>query len=194
MIYIERLPAQANDPTAEEPVSLARAKRHLKIDGVDADLDADLQSSIATARMDAENRTRRTLLSRQRWRLTLDAWPSALVLPFAPLLQVDHIDYRDPLGTVQTFALSSIQTAGAQLQPAWGSQWPAVAPGDGCITVDYTAGYANAAAVPLPLVQWILLALGDLDLQRERSAERPALPQSFADELLSPYKIWGGLV
>lgn len=193
MIHLARVPALVGDIAAEEPVTLARAKRHLRIDRVDADLDADLQALIATARAAAEDRTHRTLLSRQRWQLTLDTWPAVLTLPRAPILQVDQVTYRDTSGALVQLAPEAIQLQGTDLLPTWGTSWPAVATGQGAITIAYTAGYGSPATVPGPLCQWILLALGDLDLVRERSAERPSVPQEFADELLVPYKIWGGL-
>lgn len=194
MTYLERISPIDGDTAAEEPVTLARAKRHLRIDLVDEDLDADLESLITTARVTAEDRIRRTLLSRQRWRLTLDAWPTVLMLPRPSLLQVDQVSYRDTGGAWSTLAESDFRLQGPQLRPAWDASWPAVTTGEGAIVIDYTAGYGSRAAVPMPLVQWILLALGDFDLSRERSAEKPAVPQEFADELLAPYKVWGGLL
>lgn len=194
MPYLERIPPAVGDTAAEEPVTLARAKRHLRIDRVDADLDADIAALIVTARMAAEDRTYRTLVSHQRWRLTLDAWPAEISLPRPPLLQIDQITYRNAKGELTVLDLSATRLLSGQLLPVWGSSWPAVSAGEGAISIDYTAGYGDGANVPGPLCQWILLALGDFDLMRERSAERPALPQNFADELLAPYKVWGGLL
>lgn len=194
MINLDRTPPASGDTVAEEPVTLARAKRHLRIDLVDVGLDADLDALIVTARMAAEDRTHRTLLSRQRWQLTLDAWPSILTLPRPPLLQIDQVSYRDTGGVLTTLAPAATRVQGGQLLPAWGTTWPTVATGEGVITIDYTAGYGSRSAVPGPLCQWILLALADFDVIRGRSAERPAVPHNFADELLAPYKVWGGMI
>jgi hypothetical protein len=35
-----------------------------------------------------------------------------------------------------------------------------------------------------------LLALGDMYNNRERSAEKPVVPQNFADALLDTYRLW----
>jgi len=57
--------------------------------------------------------------------------------------------------------------------------------------VVYTAGYGAAVAdVPAPVKQWILLAIADMYGKRERSSERPAVVQGFADSLLDAYRNW----
>jgi hypothetical protein len=59
------------------------------------------------------------------------------------------------------------------------------------LTITYTAGYGPAAAdVPAPIKSWLLLAIGDMYANRQRSAERPQVPQGFADSLLDPYRIY----
>lgn len=56
----------------EEPVSLAEAKLHLRVDFTDDD--ALITSLIAAARMAAENICRRAFVT-QKWELTLDGFP-----------------------------------------------------------------------------------------------------------------------
>ena len=181
-------------PPAVEPVTLARAKLHLRVDH--ADEDDLITDHITTARMECEIRTQRTLVH-TGWTWPLDAFPPAggvLTLPMPPLVSLVAITYVDPAGATQTLAaeLLHIDTLGqpGRIAPASGS-WPASADRINAVTVTYTAGYGPAAAdVPHPLVQWMLRAIGDLHANRERSAERPKVPQGFADGLLDPFLIW----
>lgn len=181
-------------PPAVEPVTLARAKLHLRVDHADEDdLIADL---ITAARMECEDRLQRTLVN-TGWTWALDAFPACgavLALPMPPLVSLGAITYVDTAGATQPLAaeLLHIDTLGqpGRIAPIGGS-WPGTANRINAVTVTYTAGYGPAAAdVPRPLVQWMLLAIGDLYATRERSAERPKVPQGFADGLLDPYRIW----
>lgn len=181
-------------PPAVEPVTLVRAKLHLRVDHADED---DLISDLITAaRMECEDRLQRTLVN-TGWTWPLDAFPAngwLLTLPMPPLVSLGAITYVDPAGATQTLAaeLLHIDTLGqpGRILPASGS-WPATADRINAVTVTYTAGYGPAAAdVPAPIRQWMLLAIGDMYATRERSAERPKVPQGFADGLLDPYRIW----
>ena len=121
----------------EEPVSLAEAKLHLRVDD-NAD-DALIAALITAARQHAENDTRRALVT-QTWRLALDQFPvpgvnigSAnwygpqwgnspgplttlradgrtgfeLFLDHSPVVSVDLIQYIDQDGVTQTLAPSA---------------------------------------------------------------------------------------
>lgn len=64
-------------PPDDEPVTLAEAKSHLRVDDDYLAQDADILDAIAGAREQAENITRRALV-RQQWQLTCDRFPSPL--------------------------------------------------------------------------------------------------------------------
>ena len=70
------MPLQLVTPPAEEPVSLAEAKQHLRVDGGDDDL--LIGSLITAARQAAETKTGRQLIT-ARWKLVLDAFPGPLM-------------------------------------------------------------------------------------------------------------------
>ena len=186
-------PKRTGSP-ATEPVTLADAKAHLRVDGTDED--AYITGLIGVARVAAEERLERTLVS-TTWRLTLDGFPDAIKLTMPPIVSVQSLTYWDATGVQQTLApadyvLDAVSEPG-YLVPAPGKAWPSTQSGRvNTVTVDYTAGYgATAADVPPPIRHWILLAIGDLYAQRERSAERPVVAQNFADGLLDTYKMWG---
>lgn len=178
---------------AEEPVTLADAKAHLRVDVPDDD--AYIEGLIAVARVAAEDRLQRTLVHTP-WRLTLDGFPAAIELPMPPIVSVQSVQFRDATGQwstldAQDYVVDSVNEPG-YVVPAPGTRWPAVGAGINGVRVDYTAGYgATGSSVPAPIRHWLLLAIGDLYNQRERSAEKPVVPQNFVDSLLDAYRIWG---
>ncbi len=154
-----------------EPVSLAEAKSHLRVDTTDDD--ALITALITAAREQVENDTRRALVT-QTWDYVLDAFPSGseIVLPLPPLQSVTSITYRDKDGNSSTFDASNyvVDTAGmfGRVVLKSGVTWPSVTlyPA-GAVTVRFVAGYGDAGAVPQSLKQAILLLVGHLYENRE---------------------------
>lgn len=180
-----------------EPITLAQAKAHLREEQDETHNDLLITSLIAVARQAAEDRLQRTLIE-TTWQRTLDAFPRGdghvqLLMP--RILSVESVKYLALDGTLTTldpvaYELDPTAEPGL-LMPAHGTSWPASRARPGAVQVRYKAGYGTTAAdVPAPIVQWIKLALTDLYVNRARSSERPALPQEFADGLLTMHKIW----
>lgn len=129
-------------PPAEEPVTLAEAKAHLRVDIADDDM--LISGLIVAARQYAETITRRALVT-QSWRLALDRFPSPgmnigsanwygpqwgispgpltmlqqdgktgyeIVLPFPPLVSVDSVKYIDQNGEQQILAATEYKVDG----------------------------------------------------------------------------------
>lgn len=185
-------PKRTAGPVAE-PLTLAEAKAHLRVTVNDDD--TLITALISAAREACEDRLQRTLISTP-WLLALDAFPDAIKLPMPPALQVQSLQYFDATGTLVTLAGEDYEldpySEPAYLVPAPGVAWPAIQTGRiNAVRVAYTAGYgATAADVPGPIKQWLRLAIGDMYERRTRSAERPAVPQGFADGLLDTYRVW----
>lgn len=183
-------------PPAAEPVSITEAKLHLRVDGTDED--ALITALIVAARAAAEHETGRSLVT-QTLRLTLDAFPAdgGIELLRGPVQSITQVQYVDAAGSTQTlsgslYALDNASEYSSHyLLPAYGSTWPATREQANAVWVDYVAGYGNAAAVPQAIKQWILLAVGDMYANRERSAEKPAVPHGFVAGLLDRYRLWG---
>lgn len=171
-------------------VTLEQARGQVRADCADEDTLLTALAQVATDA--AADRLQRSLVP-ARYRLTLDSFPDAIELIMPPVISVESVKYIDIDGEQQTldpldYYLDSVSEPG-YLVPAAGRAWPVTQDRINAVEVEYTAGYPDSA-IPTPVKQWILLALGDMYANRERSAEKPAVPQHFAEALLDTYKIW----
>ncbi|NBP83230.1 hypothetical protein EBU60_05145 [bacterium] len=203
------MPLQLVTPAAGEPVSLAEAKQHLRVDGGDDDL--LIGSLITAARQAAETKTGRQLIT-ARWKLLLDAFPGplmqsasgasfslpghAILLAKCPVQSVVSIEYLDMNGTTQVMPSSDYVLDAAcepaRLTPAFGKTWPPTLPQMGAVSVTFDAGYGTASAVPEGLKSWIKLRVGSLYGHREEMSvlSRGRIdPLPFVDGLLDGFKV-----
>lgn len=180
---------------AAEPVSLADAKAHLRVDGSDED---DLITGLITAaRRHLERSLGRALIT-QSWFLFLDGWPGGFVveLPIAPLQTIDSVTTfaADDTGTV--FAADNYFVDATSEPPRLvlrGAQtWPKPGRRANGIEIALTAGYgATSADVPQPLLQALLLLVAHWYEHREPVVldDTPhAVPATVAG-LLAPYRM-----
>lgn len=131
------MPSKLLTQPASEPVTLADAKTHLRVDINDDD--ALITALIVSARQQAEQICRRAFIS-QQWKVTMDRFPAPamnvgsanwygpqwgnspgpltiltpdnktgyeIYLPYSPLASVDSIKYVDENGTLQTLSPSA---------------------------------------------------------------------------------------
>ena len=176
-------------PPAVEPIALADANTHLRVDVPDDD--ALITALIAAARQACEAFTGRTLIT-QAWRLFLDGplLPRVVALPRPPILSVvaATVIADDATETIADPATYTVDTAGARLLLKQTSDWPAAVP-RACagLRIDFTAGYGPAATdVPAALRQGILQHIAQLYANRG-DADAPALPAACA-ALYQPYR------
>lgn len=171
-----------------EPITLAEAKLHCRVDGTDDD--ALITALIVAARNKAENRTARALIT-QQWRLDLDGFPvDGIDLPLPPLQSVQSITYLDADGVRQTLAASEYtvianETPGSVL-PAYGKSWPGCRVAPGSVQISFTAGYGASIAVPQAIKQWMLMYISQW--YETRDAEHK-VELGFVDALLDPYRV-----
>lgn len=178
-----------------EPLTLAEAKLHLRVETAVTDDDALITALIKAARQQAENRLQRTLIS-SGWTLALDDFAAAIRLPMPRATAITSVKYIDANGVQQTIASTDYSLDNASeianwLLPAYGLDWPAARAQANAVEIVYSAGWADAAAVPQELKQWLLLAVGAWYGQREALAERQVfdLPRSFVDGLLDGWRV-----
>jgi uncharacterized phiE125 gp8 family phage protein len=176
-------------PPAAEPVTLAEAKAHLKLDTADED---DLVAALITAaRARAEWRTGRALLT-QSWTLWLDTWPCAgIEIPLPPLQSVTRLTVYAPDDTPRLLDPSTYQvdasSAPARLRLKENVSPPTDLRPMNAIELVFTAGYGGADAVPAPLKQAILQIVADLHTNR---GDADAIVSNAAQALLEPYRIF----
>lgn len=158
------------DPTIE-PVTLAEAKSHLRVEI--ADDDTLIGNLIQAAREYIEDVTGRALIT-QTWRLSLSAWPSSdiIKLPRPPLVSAT-VAYTDSAGTATTWAATNYdvdtESEPGLIRLAYGITWPtATLKPTNPIQITYVAGYgATAASVPEYARQAILMLLAHWHENRE---------------------------
>ena len=204
------MPLQLVTPPAEEPVSLADAKLHLRVDFTDDD--ALITALISAARHAAETLTGRQIVT-ARWKLVLDSFPGpslmgvpaglpfslpghAVLLPKCPVQSIVSIQYLDMASATQTMPATDYTVDAAcepaRITPVFGKIWPINLPQIGAVWVTFDAGYGAAANVPEGIKSWIKLRVGSLYAHREEVAllaRGKIEPLPFIDGLLDPFKV-----
>jgi hypothetical protein len=169
---------------AEQPVSLARAKDHLRVSGTDED--AIIVDMIAGAARSAQRECGLQLVTAtlklvlddfpRFWLNGLSAFPGCwtddgywairergiIRLPVGPVQSVTSIQYTDTAGVVQTMSAAdySVGAATGRVMPKTG--WPVTSANTlENVSVTYLAGFGAASAVPMDAVAAILLILAD---------------------------------
>lgn len=184
-------------PPVAEPVTLSEVKTYLRING--SDQDAIVSSLITVARQTVEQYTGRPLVT-QEWEAVGDEFPEPLRL--MPNLQsVESIRYYDDDNVLQTVASEHyfVMTTGilGEIYPnyASGFGWPGLYERPDAVAIRFTCGYGDAAAVPRPVWQAILLLIGHFFENRESTTplnvrELPAFGgRDTVSALLSPFAV-----
>jgi hypothetical protein len=202
-----------------EPITLAQAKSHMRVDADLTSDDALITLLITAARVYAETYTQRSFIT-QKWRLVMDCFPggslvpgtyfgagvpysnprNALLFPQGPVQSVDSIVYLDMSGTQQTVSAPGLPDYAIDLSgpvprmaPGFGKIWPIPLPQIGSVQVNFTAGYGDTAdKVPAGICQWLLLRVGTLYENREEVAlmnRGKVEPLPYVDTLLDPYTV-----
>lgn len=201
---------------AREPMTLAEAKDHLRVDG--ADDDALISELISAARRQAEESTRRALIT-QTWRLFLDRWlmkssiardwregvtegadiradPGSVEIPRPPLQQVASVKTYDESDAATTWAASNyfVDTASqpGRLVRRTGASWPTPGRAANGIEIEFAAGYGdNPGDVPEALRQGMLLLVGHLYEHREAVLEVEHGRSALTTLPLGVQVLWG---
>lgn len=187
-------------PTVE-PITLAEAKAHLRVDIADEN---DLVTSlIVAARQYCESHTHRAFIT-QTWDLALDDFPcdfASLELPKAPLVSVSSVTYVDTNGTPQTwssanysvYAPSGPLAGPGKIIPAYQVSYPLVRDSENAVTIRFVAGYGAATSVPDQIKAAMKLLIGHWFANRESVVANAhlmaAVPQGV-DALLWPFKVF----
>ena len=177
---------------ASEPVSTDEAKTHIRVDITEDD--TYIGTLIVAARARVEAFLRKALIT-QTWEYRLDWFPLSddadLIVPMLPLIAVSSIKYIDTDGDEQTWDSSEytvdIHNHIPRIVTAFSSTWPTTRDQINAVTIEFTAGYGNAAAVPQDIKHAMLLLIGEMYENREESvtgtivSAMPTTAQSLLD-------------
>jgi|APSaa5957512622_1039677.scaffolds.fasta_scaffold50304_2 uncharacterized phiE125 gp8 family phage protein len=151
---------------ASEPISTADAKAHLRVTHSD---DNDyIDSLVKAARMHAEQFTDRAIIT-QTWEAYLQKFPGSgnqneIMINKCPVTSISKIEYYDSDNTLQTLS-TDVYEAVTELEPAIirlaaNQSWPEIYDRKKAIIITFVTGYANAAAVPMPIIQAMKFIIG----------------------------------
>jgi len=183
---------------ATEPVTLAEAKTHCRVDT--SDDDTYLTALINLGRIYVEDILDITMITTV-WEARYDVFPLwELTLPRPPMAaQTVTVIYRDESGTNQTitsvagFQADPYVTPG-RIYPLYNGVWPAVRGDENSVTVRWTAGYGAAASVPQNLKHLVLLLVAHWYANREpvtqANLQLQNIPMTF--QTLLAQSGWGG--
>jgi len=175
---------------ATEPISVAEAKLHRRIDQ-DAE-DAIVNAFISAAREECEHLLERALAP-QTLELSIDEFPDdGIKLPHPPVTSITSIVYVDGDGDEQTMDPLTYYLDNSQ-EPCWvipvyGGSWPSTRAEANAVRVTYAAGYVTC---PEAIRAWIWLKTGTLYENREADSSKPVMPSPFVDRLVDRYRLWG---
>jgi len=190
-------------PPAFEPVTLAEAKLHARVDG--SEEDTLFSILIASARAHGEALTRRAFVT-QTFELTLAGFPASgtpFEIPRPPLQSITSIKYLDPAGMEQTMSAQDyyVVTGGAtpaRVYPVSGA-WPGTARRANAVVVEYEAGWPQdedeISTAPAALKAWMLVRITSLYAQREKYVVNTGrdslvtLDRDFCDSLLDAFTV-----
>lgn len=186
-------------PPAYEPITVAQAKLHARVDS--SAEDTLFETLITTAREYAENLTRRVYVQRTLEHM-LPAFQFCIELPCPPLQSVTYVQYIDLDGVTQTVDAADYQVDTYRepglIKPAYNTSWPSIVRADfNAVRIRYVAGYAAGSPadeegltenIPASLKQWMLIRVATLYGQ-VRTGMRignivNAFPRDYVDGLL----------
>ena len=178
---------------ASEPITLAEAKEHLRVD-FDED-DTLITSLIVAAREHLENSIARRLVT-QTWEVTYPEFKDELILPETPLQSITSVTYLDSDGDSQTLA-STVYEADTTTEPGlirrtYLQTWPVTRAVWNAVVIRYVVGYGTASDVPQALKQAMYLHIGTMYEFRESvmaGMNVATVPMAY-ESLISPYRVW----
>ena len=187
---------------AVEPLTLADAKGHLRVDV--ADEDGLIDDLIRAAREYVESFTHRALIT-QTWDDKRDGFPcwfAPIDLPKPPTSSVTSISYIDTNGTTQTWSSSLYTTdlpAGplalmARVTPVYQQIYPVTRDIVNAVAVRFVAGYgADGDSVPASIRAAMKILIATWYRPAREAVQIGNLVTQIpytVDALLWPYKVW----
>jgi uncharacterized phiE125 gp8 family phage protein len=156
-------------PPAVEPVTLAEAKAHLRVD-IATD-DALISSIVKSAREWCEEYLDRSLVHTQ-WTMRMDSFPHEFVLPRPPMASSGTVTATTITYTLETQAVETLDTATyrvdrhdtpGRIRVVYAGTWPAHLFDENSVTVTWWGGYgADGTSVPAAIRSAMLMIISSL--------------------------------
>jgi uncharacterized phiE125 gp8 family phage protein len=179
------------DPIDGEAVlSLDDAKAQLRV--LHSDEDA-LIEALRDAAIDWVERYCSISFAPRAFVWTGSGFADPIRLPVAPVIAVQSVSYRDRAGADVALAGSAWRWSKDWLRPAVGAPWPVTEAGPGAVTVNFTAGYADALAEAPGLIAAVRMLLGNLYKFRESAISGVSVSEvpMGVTALCAPYRMIG---
>lgn len=179
---------------ATEPVSLAEAKLHLRVDHGDEDI--LILSLISAARLHLEHVLGRAFIT-QGWLYLVDDWPPghSLNLPLAPVQSIVSVKVYDSDDVPATLSPSTYLLDGLSVPPRLvrraSNTWPRPGRIANGIEVSFVCGHGSLAnEVPAPLRQAVLLLVAHWYEHRQpvEIGDTSEMMPAMALDLVAPYR------
>ena len=155
----------------EQPVTVADAKRHLRVEHSDDDLLIQRLIETAVAFVDVKGALGKAMIT-QTWAEWFAPNPSEIILSLGPVQSVSSISYYDTDNALQTATLSNFYVLGPStrtvIKPKSGYTWPTTFTRDDAIKVQYVIGYGDSFTdVPSTVRHAILMLVSHYYENRE---------------------------
>lgn len=174
-----------SDPA--EPVAIATAKAHLRVDHDDDN--AMIERLIASARSHVEKRTGTKLVSRAI-DVKCDGFGHLAAMADGPISGITSVKYIDTDGVEQTLATTvyELRTNGiaAAIVLKYNQSWPAAQMGSQ-ITVRATCGYST---IPPDITHAMLSIIGHWYENREALGDAASELPMMIDDILCNHRLW----
>jgi uncharacterized phiE125 gp8 family phage protein len=178
------------------PITLAEAKAHCAVDHSDHDTLISSLIAAAVQHLDGRRGYLGRCLLTQSWEYRVHAFPQCGVieLPLPPLQNVTSVKYIDDAGAEQTLAADQYvvdaATYNGQVRRAYDVVWPVARLEAYAVRITFVAGFGDAAAVPQPIKNAMLMMIGHLYANREAVAPGGMVEVPLAARwLLGPYRL-----
>lgn len=209
---------QLATPPNTPVVTLDEAKAHLRVFHDDDDDYIQALVDAAVGQLDGADGWLNRALGSQSWVFSLERFPwyygqygyhdgqraaygrpQRIYIPLAPLISVDAVEYvasdetTKQLTNFRVFGAGSTQPG--YIMPALDTSWPSTICDTETVRITFTAGYANAAAIPSGIKHAIKLMVGHWFENREAVTINlkglAELPMGVV-ALLMPLRNWRG--
>lgn len=138
---------------ATEPLTVADAKYHCKVDDTAVEETDFFSRLIWRARRIAENYTGLSFLTQTR-EINFDRFPCGIIeIPYGPVQSISSFKYIDTDGVEQTLVLNTDFRVDTKSNPAriqYIDSWPTAKEQINAVTIQYLAGHTNVGQDVLP--------------------------------------------